>query len=219
MEDNQPDNEAVHAEAAQFLSLSDAAFFGISSVQTLRVKGSINGKPVTILVDCGSTHNIIQPRIASGLNLPKNDIEPFSVMVGNGQMIRCSRYCPTVPLQIQQLSFNIPLFILPIEGADLVLGISWLGSLGRLTADFSVPEISFIKDGATVTLKGEPLAQPISPSSLSTLIRHGSIASIHTLVMQNTTPNNQTTVLPTHLGPTVNTLLHTFTKLFQEPHT
>ncbi|XP_035836073.1 uncharacterized protein LOC118484192 [Helianthus annuus] len=202
----------------QFLSLSDAAYFGLSSIQTLRVTGFIHGKPVTILIDCGSTHNIIQPRIATLFNLPSNPLEPFGVMVGNGQFIHCRSYCPAVPLQLQKTSFTIPFFVLPIEGADVVLGIAWLRTLGSITADFSIPQICFQKDGQSCTLKGEPISKPLSSSSLSSLIKHGCIASLHTLLIEtqpNPTPPQS---LPCSTDAHITTLLELFRPLFQDPH-
>ncbi|GKC24457.1 ty3-gypsy retrotransposon protein [Tanacetum coccineum] len=109
----------------------------MSSSQTLRITGFINTYPVTVLIDCGSTHNIVQPRIAAYLNLSRQPLEPFRVMVGNGQFIHCSEYCSDVTLQLQKTKFTIPFFVLPVEGADVVLGISWLGALGTITAVLS----------------------------------------------------------------------------------
>ncbi|GKF14895.1 ty3-gypsy retrotransposon protein, partial [Tanacetum coccineum] len=83
------------------------------------------------------THNIVQPRIAAYLNLSRQPLEPFRVMVGNGQFIHCSEYCSDVTLQLQKTKFTIPFFVLPVEGADVVLGISWLGALGTITAVLS----------------------------------------------------------------------------------
>nr|GEZ38524.1 hypothetical protein [Tanacetum cinerariifolium] len=54
-------------QTPHFLALSDAAYFGLKSPRAVRVTGYIQGQPVTVLVDCGSTHTIIQPRIASSL--------------------------------------------------------------------------------------------------------------------------------------------------------
>nr|GFC11100.1 hypothetical protein [Tanacetum cinerariifolium] len=68
----------------QFLLISDAAYLGLKSPRAVRVIGHIQGQSVTILVDCGSTHNIIQPRIASLLSTIPTQIRPFPVMVGSG---------------------------------------------------------------------------------------------------------------------------------------
>ncbi|KAK9071834.1 hypothetical protein SSX86_008263 [Deinandra increscens subsp. villosa] len=175
----------------QFLSLSDAAFFGFSSAQTLRVTGHIAGKPVTILVDCGSTHNIIQPRVASALHLANKPVQPFSVMVGNGQYIQCNGgrrrlnpwccmvgYCPEVNLRL-------------------------------------LPELSFTKDGVPCTLTGEPMAQAVSTSSLSSMIRHDSIASLHTMVYHQPTTSTQADYPP---DPIITSLLQQFQPLFEETH-
>lgn len=60
-----PDPDPDHIP--HFIALSEAAFFGLTSTKTLRVTEHLKGHPVTTLVDCGSTHNIIQPRVASFL--------------------------------------------------------------------------------------------------------------------------------------------------------
>ncbi|GJS67859.1 ty3-gypsy retrotransposon protein [Tanacetum coccineum] len=201
----------------QLWSLSAAAYFGMSSSQTLRITGFINTCPVTVLIDCGSTHNIVQPRIAKQLNLPTKPLEPFRVMVGNGQFIQCSEYCSDVQLQLQKTKFQIPFFVLPVEGADVILGISWLGALGTITADFSVPQISFVKDGNQCTLRGEPRTQQVSSSSLSTMLKHDSIAAIHTLTMEPQ-PHIQNPTDPT-VDPNITALLDLFQTVFEIPHT
>ncbi|KAF3626820.1 hypothetical protein FXO37_30196 [Capsicum annuum] len=50
----------------------------------LHFKGHIQGSPITILVDGGSTHNFIQTRATKFLNLTVTPITNFAVVVGNG---------------------------------------------------------------------------------------------------------------------------------------
>ncbi|GKB20453.1 ty3-gypsy retrotransposon protein [Tanacetum coccineum] len=207
--------EAHVTMASQYYALSDAAFFGFSSSQTLRVTGYISGKPVSILIDCGSTHNIIQPRVATALQLISQPIAPFSVMVGNGQSIQCRGVCSNVKLQLKKANFDLPFYIIPVEGADLVLGVSWLGSLGRLSADFSIPEISFKQNGVEHTLVGEPMSHQISSSSVSSILRQGTAASLHTITYQPPMPSTEET--PTHKNPDINHLLYLFSNVFKKP--
>ncbi|XP_022024212.1 uncharacterized protein LOC110924519 [Helianthus annuus] len=216
MTDNATPDESPQPK---LMSLSDTAFFGISSNQTLCVTGYISGKLVQILVDSGSTHSIIQPRIASQLQLLTKPIVPFSVVVGNGQFIQCTGYCPDVQFQVKKTQFQIPFFILPVEGADVVLGISWLSTLGRLTVDFSIPEISFIKDGTPCTLTGEPLNRQVTPSSLTTLLKHNSIASLHTMHIHHAINPVNDNPIPSYTDPTINKLLQDFYPLFLPTHT
>ncbi|GJT99429.1 ty3-gypsy retrotransposon protein [Tanacetum coccineum] len=140
-----------------YLALSDAAFYGLQSPRAVRVTGYIGNKPVTVLVDCGSTHNIIQPRIAALLASKPAPITPFPVMVGNGQFLECNNLFPNTPLEINKFTFNVPLFVLPVAGADVILGLAWLGSLGTIVADFSIPKLTFTVNGSTCVLQGKPI--------------------------------------------------------------
>ncbi|KAJ0828513.1 putative nucleotidyltransferase, Ribonuclease H [Helianthus annuus] len=216
--DDPPDQQTDNVSPPQFMSLSDAAYFGMSSLQTLRITGYINGTPVTVLVDCGSTHNIIQPRIASLLGLPTKPLQPFAVMVGNGEHIYCQGHCPNVPLLLQKAAFQVPFFVFPVQGADVVLGISWLGTLGSITADFSVPKISFNINGNTTTLTGEPMTKQVTSSSLSSMLRHGSIASLHALLLEPPHNATATTDNLSHTDPIITNLLTDFQSVFATPH-
>lgn len=77
-------------QTPHFLSLSDVAFFGLQSPYTLRITGHIFGHPVSTLIYCGSTHNIIQPRLVSLLKTKDTTITSFPVMVGNSQHLECN---------------------------------------------------------------------------------------------------------------------------------
>ncbi|KAD3642211.1 hypothetical protein E3N88_31435 [Mikania micrantha] len=202
----------------QFLSLSPAALLGVASPKVLRVTGFIAGHSVSILIDSGSTHNIIQPRVASFLNLQVSPIQPFSVMIGNGEFIHCTGYCPEVMLCLAKHQFSFPLFVLPIEGADIVLGIAWLSSLGKIVADFSVPSISFTRQGDYITLTGEPFSSPASSSTIHHLLNKNAIASMHTLIFEHE-PVSPTPIIPPHPNPHIQTLLQTFSHIFQTPST
>ncbi|KAJ0575909.1 putative nucleotidyltransferase, Ribonuclease H [Helianthus annuus] len=216
--DKPPDPQDTPIAPPRFMSLSDAAYFGMSSLQTLRLTGYIHGTPVTVLVDCGSTHNILQPRIASTLGLPTTPLPPFAVMVGNGQHIYCQGHCPDVPLQLQKAAFQIPFFVFPVQGADVVLGISRLRTLGPITADFSVPELSFTIHGKHTTLSGEPMTKPITSSSLSSMLRHGSIASLHALLVHSHSPSTHSIDPTSHSDPLIANLLDQFKPVFEPPH-
>ncbi|KAL4583040.1 hypothetical protein LXL04_007604 [Taraxacum kok-saghyz] len=200
-----------------FLSLSDAAFFGLQSPRALRVTGHINGHPVTTLVDCGSTHNIIQPRTANLLKLTPTKINSFPVMIGNGQNLECNGVLPNVQLELNRTTFHVPLFVVPVEGADIILGLAWLSSLGPIIADFSIPQLSFTVNNRQCTLKGEPFAAPVSPSSLHTLLRKQAVASLHTMIFHHQPPTPNQSPPQTHTDPIVDKLLTQFQPLFEPP--
>ena len=99
--------------------------------------GQVPKQPITILVDGGSTHNFIQDRVAKFLNLKAQPRTTLKVMVGNGSEIECHSICPDVKLMVQDHIFSVDLHVLPISGADVILGIQWLKKLGPIVTDYS----------------------------------------------------------------------------------
>ncbi|XP_058726761.1 uncharacterized protein LOC131598148 [Vicia villosa] len=212
-----------------YFQLSPQAANGQFCPKTLKFKGSIMGLSVTVLIDTGSTHNILQPRIAQHLKLLTQPIPNFSVMVGNGSKLSCSGICQHVPIKLQNNSFSIPFHLFPIEGADVVLGMEWLRTLGPLMADFSIPKISFTHNNTTTTITGDPKTH-ISPSSYNQfchLLHTDSIASLHLLLYQPTTipqensqtlPSDPLHSLPPIVPNEISTILQSYAKVFEQPH-
>ncbi|GJW91287.1 hypothetical protein Tco_0168840 [Tanacetum coccineum] len=185
--DNDPNKTIT---APQYLSLSPAAFLGLASPKALRITAYIMGHPVTVLVDSGN---------------------------GNQSFIYDSAAALVKRLlNLQNTSFTIPFFVLPIEGANVVLGMSWLGSLGPILADFSVPKISFQSNGSTITLMGEPLSTPASPSTIQHLMQKEAIASMHTLIFQYETSLLVETPTPPE-DPHIQNLLTDYSHIFEPP--
>lgn len=135
------------------------------------------GHPVSVLVDSGSTHDVIQPRVASFLGLPTDTTTSFPVMVGDGNYIQCTGQCPNVTLKLDEANFTILPFILPVAGVDIVLDITWLSSIGPHTADYSFPQITFPHAGKMITLHGDPLVTSVTTSSLCHLFSKQAVAS------------------------------------------
>lgn len=204
-----------------YFQLSTQAATGQFSSQTLKFKGLINGFPISVLVDTGSTHNIMQPRIAHHLNLNFTPITQFSVMVGDGSHLHCEGICNNVKLVLHNKPFNLPFYLLPIEGANSVLGMAWLRTLGPIQAYFSIPFITFTHLDKPMTLKGDPKSQPTSTTfhQFRQLINTNSIASFHLMLFQplDSFPQPTTTninSLPTNLSPKISNLLQRYKPIF-----
>jgi hypothetical protein len=139
---------------SELFHLSLQAATGQPSPRTLRFTASINNHSVTVLVDSGSSHNIIQPRIASFLNLPIQPLSAFTVMVGNGEHLHCTGLCNDVSVTVNKHTFNLSLYVLPIQGADVVLGVQWLQTLGPFVSDFTIPSMQFYHQDSLLTITG-----------------------------------------------------------------
>lgn len=214
--------------------LSMQAINGQPSPKTFRFAASILGHAVSVLIDSGSSHNIIQSRVASFLNLPTSNIEPFKVMVGNGDYLECAGFCPTIPLQIQTYIFNVPFYVFPIQGADVVLGIQWLQSVGPLFADFTIPGMQFYYQGSLVTIHGNssPHLTHASFHQFTRMLHTDSIATCHAITMLPTDhdyqlpPPNKTDCLSTpseesslsSMAPELAHLMTKYSHIFSTPH-
>lgn len=55
-------------------------------------------------------------------------------------------------VQIQGHDLKVPAFLLHVFGADLILGIPWLASLGAKIADHSTARLKLYHEGKFITL-------------------------------------------------------------------
>ncbi|XP_074351847.1 uncharacterized protein LOC141690994 [Apium graveolens] len=110
------------------------ALAGQGIPRSLQLMGEINRHKVQVLIDSGSTHNFVKPTVVEKLGLDVHTTSTFRVYIGNGDSLVCQFYCPNVVVLIQGHVFSMDLYVLPIEGPDIVLGIQWLQTLGKLQA-------------------------------------------------------------------------------------
>jgi len=76
-------------------------------------------------------------------------------MVGNGQHLECTSVCEHVAVCIQDNTFILDLYILPISGANVVFGVQWLKTLGPVLTNDSTLSMQFFYQDRLVVLHGE----------------------------------------------------------------
>lgn len=91
-----------------------------------------------ILIGTGSNNNFIQEALVEKLGLVCEEAKRFRVYMGNSQYLICNRRCVGVALELQGHSFVVDLYILPIWGLDVVLGMQWLRTLGPCVHNHNV---------------------------------------------------------------------------------
>ena len=111
---------------------------------------------VRILVDTGSSHDFLHPRVAERLALPLQKVRPFRVYVGNGEFLLCSWASRQTRIVVQNHVFLVDLHILPVHGPEVILGRVWLKSLRRVTNDFDAGTLEFVRNGEHIRLKLVP---------------------------------------------------------------
>ncbi|VFQ69392.1 unnamed protein product [Cuscuta campestris] len=127
---------------------------GAPAPRSLRLAGRIHQTDIQVLIDGGSTHNFLHPDLVSKLQLPVFMVTPFRVYVGNGDSLPCDKRCAELPLFLQGTLFSVDVFVLPIHGQDVVLGVQWLQQLGRVTHDYASMKMEFTWRDKLVSLQG-----------------------------------------------------------------
>ena len=64
-------------------------------------------------------------------------------MVANGGTINCFGKCHNIKLTMGEYVLNSPMLSIPMGGADVVLGVQWLQSLGTVAFNFQEIFLNF----------------------------------------------------------------------------
>ncbi|GJX59436.1 ty3-gypsy retrotransposon protein [Tanacetum coccineum] len=151
-----PDTQEVNLDEnpSEVAEISLHAIFGKSQPTTMKVHGTLNSTEVLILIDGGSTHNFISDVLVNELKLTSQMVSPFGVQIGNGDVIRCSKVCRDLSIQLGGLKVVQDFYPFSIGGADLVLGIQWLATLNTVQANWKEMFMIFTIDGKQYKLEG-----------------------------------------------------------------
>lgn len=178
------DNTTVDEQEEDSDSPGEEVSGDISTLHTLSCQhqgcslcffGLYGSKQFQVLIDSGSTHKFIKPALVQQLGLPVTIIPRFRVSTGSGAFLVCQYTYPATSLTLQGIDFTVDLFVLAIEGPDIVLGFPWLQLLGRVSHDYSALTMEFLWQGRQVTIKGEStkLPTPVSLHQLQALVQGG----------------------------------------------
>ncbi|XP_038981135.1 uncharacterized protein K02A2.6-like [Phoenix dactylifera] len=137
------------------LAISLHAITESRSPQTMHVKGMLGRVPVVVLIDSGSTHNFLTPRIArkAGLTIWKDT--KLEVSVANGDRVHGQGKSTGVKMRIQGVPLIVDFFILELGGYEAVLGADWLQKLGPISWDFANLTMEFQLGPSKYKLNGE----------------------------------------------------------------
>jgi hypothetical protein len=78
------------------------------------------------LVDSDSTHSFISVTAASQLHLDPLPLPGLRVKVANDDHVATAGICCKTWIFIDSEEFVIDLFVIPLDGYDMVLGVHWL---------------------------------------------------------------------------------------------
>lgn len=110
------------------------------------------------------------------------------------------------------------MFMLPLSGAELVLGVQWLQTLGPILTDFTRLTMRFMKDDEVVQLTGVP-RRSADEASLHQLRHLASTYAIDTLLRFHFNGPSPDEAIPEQIPPEIVPILQQFRSIFEEPET
>jgi hypothetical protein len=96
-------------------------------------------------------------------------------MIADGGTINCLGKCNKINLTMGEYVMNSPIISIPMGGADVVLGIQWLQSLGIVAFNFEELLMKFSLEGKEIELRGitgKP-GKVISSNGMTKLLKKG----------------------------------------------
>jgi len=143
------------------MHLSVAAAVGSASPKAFSLHGEIQGRPLFILVDSGSSHTFLSDVVAQSLTGVQDLTPALGVQVANGAVLQCTSYIPAATWSVQGYTFSTDLKLLPLSSYDMILGLDWLASLSPMQVHWAQKWLSILYEGSTVVLFGDAPVLPI----------------------------------------------------------
>ncbi|WVZ89950.1 hypothetical protein U9M48_036295 [Paspalum notatum var. saurae] len=172
-EDEAPEQDNSTSDAP---AISLHALTGIRSntYHTMRMWVNVGNVRLQALLDSGSTHNFMDSAVAAKLQLPSKRPTAMRVTVGNGDRVACSSLITDIDMVVGWTSFKVDCYVMDIGGYDLVLGVSFLGTLGPILWDFAEQTLCFQSGDRRILWAGidrvpPPSLHAITPSGDSML--------------------------------------------------
>jgi hypothetical protein len=130
-------------------------------------------------VDGGVTHNFIDASLVARRGLQTEEFEGFNVAVADGYNMTCLDKILNLELKLGNYSVTDVFYVVDLSDTDIVLGVQWLYSLGKITMNYQTLEMGFRDvEGKKVVLRGMSNGKPrtVSTKRMERIFRHGDVA-------------------------------------------
>lgn len=138
VEEPDDDDEAPAAEPALAPFDPDAPLISLNAItcictkDTMQLYVQIGNEQFVALLDSGSTHNFVHGYVARHVGLQFHPCPSAGVIMVNGDRVACRGIAWDVSICIADESFSIDCYSIPLDGYDMVLGMSFLRTLGPI---------------------------------------------------------------------------------------
>jgi hypothetical protein len=148
-------------------SISLNVITGLAATDTMQLAVRVVDQILEALIDPGFTHSFISTSVIARLHLEPLHQPGLHVKVTNGDRVSSAGICRTLRIFIDSDEFVVDLFIIPMEGYDMLLSVQWLSTLGLILWDFDQAHMCYWRDDHHVEWQG--------------MTTHHTFATVHTL--------------------------------------
>lgn len=87
------------------------------------------------MIDSGASHCFISEKLVRALQLLVDSTTGLLVVLGDGTQIQTQGICKDVKFVLDSTIFIITFYVFPLSSVDAILGVTWLATLGDITAN------------------------------------------------------------------------------------
>ncbi|MCH84607.1 Ty3/gypsy retrotransposon protein, partial [Trifolium medium] len=138
---------------------AECKFIGVlgsmGEYRTMKVGGKLENIDVVVLIDSGASHNFISPSLTTALGLTVKPVLERRIKLGDGHKVVTRGVCEGITLMMGGMEVVVDALVLDLGGLDVVLGVSWLCTLGKVMMDWKTLTMQFWQQGKSITLQGQ----------------------------------------------------------------
>lgn len=160
---------ALEVEEGQGEQLMECKLVGLCGIseeatgkvgpRTTKMTGMVARIPLVVLVDTGASHNFISRKVVSVLGLKVDGNHVMGVKLGDGHRIQTQGRSPYIKMRLGEVKINVEAFIMELGGIDIILGVVWLETLGKVMMDWREMSMSFMEKGREIKLCSSSMGQ------------------------------------------------------------
>jgi hypothetical protein len=105
-------------------------------VRSIHLEGMVQGIPIHILVDSGSSCSFVSTSLASKLTGGSTLSVPPRVRIADGNLVECSQSFSKLTWEVQQCQFTTSFLALSMPSYDMIFGMDWLVNHSPMQIDW-----------------------------------------------------------------------------------
>jgi DNA-binding beta-propeller fold protein YncE len=123
----------------------------------IEVEGNINNQPISSLIDSGSSHGYIDPKMVERFQLPKRKLrKPWLVQLAIEAKRKINEMVKECPMKMNGMNTKADLNIIPLGSYDYLIGMDWLDKNHYVLECYN-KSFSFLdEEGNVRTIQGIP---------------------------------------------------------------